>query len=333
VTEVLLFPGQGSQHAGMGELLFDRYPELVAQASDILGWSIRRICTENPGAVLDDTRFTQPAVHVVNALQFRALREAAGPDAAWPHLVLGHSLGEYSALEAAGVIGFADSVQLVAERARLTANVRGAMTAVLGLDLPRIQAVLHAAGLNGIDLANLNTPRQTVLAGPAADICRAETALAGAGAFDIRRLAVSGPFHSRYMSGAAEQFARVLARVTFAEPAFPVIANRTGVPYAAGQYGRLLAEHICHPVRWHESIDWILRHYDHVSFTEAGDRGFLLRMLRQISPGHAPPPRPQPATPRMPAATARRPSPRSPADRDQSRSDHGHTSIPRAPVG
>jgi malonyl CoA-acyl carrier protein transacylase len=282
MTEVLMFPGQGSQHVGMGGALFDHHAGMVQLASEILGWDVRRMCLDNPGGLLDDTRYTQPAVYVVNALWCRSLTAWS-----WPDIVLGHSLGEYSALEAAGVLGFEDGLRLVKARGELSARVPGVMTAVLGLDEGRIRDTLVDRGVEGVEVANYNTSRQIVLAGPEAAIVRAEEALISAGAFDVRRLTVSGPFHSRYMNDVADEWEKVLNTVEFGEASFPVVANRTARPYEPGEHKSLLAEHIRLPVRWHESINWIVGNYQDVRFHEAGGRDILLRMLRQISPEHA----------------------------------------------
>jgi malonyl CoA-acyl carrier protein transacylase len=151
-----------------------------------------------------------------------------------------------------------------------------------------------------VDLVNLNTPQQFVLAGPQPSIVDTEAALAAGGAIDVRRLPISGPFHSRYMSPVADRWEQVLATVDFRDPAFPVIANRTARPYRPGEHHRMLAEHLHMPVRWHESISWAIANYRDVTFWETGERGFLLRMLRQIDRRYAPPPgfRPYDPTPR-----------------------------------
>jgi malonyl CoA-acyl carrier protein transacylase len=280
MTEVFLFPGQGSQRQGMGREEFARHPELTEQATEVLGWPVAEVCLANPGGVLDDTRYTQPCVYLVNALAYRAMGRT-------PDVALGHSLGEFNALEAAGVLDIMDGLRLVARRAALTAAVPGAMTAVLGLSAARVLEVLDTEGLHEVTLANHNTPRQAVLAGPSAGIERAEAALREAGAIDIRRLAVSGPFHSPHMAAVVDDWAAALPTVDFRVPRFPVVANHTARPYQAGDFARILAAHIHQPVRWHESIRWVVENHPDVRFTEVGERGLLVRMLRQISPEHA----------------------------------------------
>jgi trans-AT polyketide synthase/acyltransferase/oxidoreductase domain-containing protein len=288
MTDVLLFPGQGSQQPGMGRALFDEFPELVEQANEALGWDVRELCLDNPDGRLGDTRYTQPTVYVVSALKHRSMRDSAGR--AFPDVALGNSLGEFNALEAAGVFTFAEGLRLVTERAALSGAVSGAMCVVQGMPEDRVRQILVEAGLEAVDLVNLNTPQQFVLAGPEASIDATEVALTAGGAIDVRRLAISGPFHSRYMSPVVDRWEQVLATVEFRDPAFPVVANRSARPYRPGDHRQMLTEHLYMPVRWHESIRWVIANYPDVTFWETGERGFLLRMLRQIDRRYAPPP-------------------------------------------
>ncbi|GAA3079035.1 hypothetical protein GCM10020000_75820 [Streptomyces olivoverticillatus] len=204
MTRIFMFPGQGAQRVGMGRELFDRFPHLEAEASEVLGYSLRTLCLEDPEGQLGNTRYTQPAMYAVNALAHRAAVE----DGDRPDVAIGHSLGEYNALEAAGVFGFADGLRLVAARARAMADVTGGgMSAVVGLPETKLRFLLLRAGFADLDMANLNTAAQTVLAGPVEDLEEAGQILEDAGARMVRRLAVSGPFHSRYMAPAAAALA------------------------------------------------------------------------------------------------------------------------------
>ncbi|SEG19827.1 trans-AT polyketide synthase, acyltransferase and oxidoreductase domain-containing protein [Nonomuraea solani] len=275
---VVMFPGQGVQEAGMGRELFDEYPDLTAEADEILGYSVRRLCHDNPDGLLDDTLYTQPAVYVVNALEYRHWRGTAGePDGA-----LGHSLGEYNALEAAGALTFGTGLRLVQARAQLTGAVRGAMTVVLGLDEERIRHVLAANHHEDVEIVNFNTPTQLVLAGPPDSIGAAEVALDAAGAASVRRLAVSGPFHSSHMARAATEFAARFRHIGVEEPRFPVIANLTARPHRREEIMRSLAAHIDHPVRWADSIRWILERHPRATFEAMGKARILIRMLKRI---------------------------------------------------
>ncbi|TJZ59104.1 ACP S-malonyltransferase [Streptomyces piniterrae] len=277
MTRIFMFPGQGAQHAGMGRELFGRFPELVREADDILGHSIRQLCLDDPDSRLGSTEYTQPAVYVVNALALRAARaEGSAPDVA-----IGHSLGEYNALEAAGVFGFAEGLRLVVARARAMARIAGGgMAAVLGLDDAVLRLVLRRAGLDAIQVANLNTSDQTVIAGPADGLAEAATLLLDAGARAVRRLDVSGPFHTSHMTSAAEEFAPALRSLTLAAPAFPVIANRTARPYPETGIADLLIGQIDHPVLWRKTVEAL--DTPDAEFLEIGAGQTLTRMLRAL---------------------------------------------------
>lgn len=282
MTRIYLFPGQGSQKVGMGEQLFSRFPAQVAEADAILGYSIAELCLHDFAKQLNLTTFTQPALFVVNALSFldRLIQTGELPD-----FVAGHSLGEYDALFAAGVIDFRSGISLVRERARLMGRESGgAMAAVIGLTADQIQHVLTDANLVGIDLANLNSPGQTVISGPEGEIVAAESWLEKAGAQLYRRLPVSAAFHSRYMARAEEDFGKFLQSITFAEPRIPVLSNVTARPHISPDLAANLAAQITRPVRWTELIEWLLQKPD-PQFVEIGPGNVLTGLLKRIRMG------------------------------------------------
>ncbi|BAV98286.1 ACP S-malonyltransferase [Lysobacter enzymogenes] len=253
---VWVFPGQGSQSKGMGAGLFERYPELTAQADAVLGYSLRRLCLDDPDRVLDQTRFTQPALFACSALALLARREDG---AAAPDCYAGHSLGEFTALFAAGAFDFATGVALVAKRGELMARApQGAMAAILGLELARVAQVLATPGLDAIDIANINSATQIVISGAQEDVARSEAAFVAAGARFVR-LNVSAAFHSRRMRGVGREFAEFVAGQALHPLAAPVLSNRTARPHAREAYLPQLIEQIDHPVRWYESMSWLLR--------------------------------------------------------------------------
>ncbi|MFC8827469.1 acyltransferase domain-containing protein [Streptomyces sp. NPDC057137] len=278
-TTAYLFPGQGVQRPGMGEGLFQRFPDLVAEADALLGYSVERLCLDPAGDRLTQTLYSQPAVYLVNALGYRA-RLADGTPA--PDVVLGHSLGEYNALEAAGVVDFTVGMALVQARARATADVAGAMLAVLGLTRTRISGVLEQANLSGVETVNLNSDLQTVLAGPTGEIAAARPLLRAAGAKLAVRLNVSGPFHSRLMTPCVPAFAAAVPYALLRPPRIPVIANTTARPHTVGRTGQLLVQHLTRPVRWQESVEWLLDTYHRVDFVEVGNADILLTLVRHI---------------------------------------------------
>ncbi|MFJ8677144.1 ACP S-malonyltransferase [Streptomyces sp. NPDC093589] len=278
MSYVLMFPGQGAQRPGMGAEWFDRFPELTAAADEILGYSIRELCVDDQDGRLGRTVYTQPAVYTVNALGWRALRETEGA----PDLAIGHSLGEYNALEAAGVFDFADGLRLVAARARaMSAVTGGGMAAVVGLDDAVLRLVLRRSGLTGVEAANFNTRDQTVIAGPVDELPAAGEALREAGARAVRHLDVSGPFHTSHMAPAVAGFAPELKAARLAAPAFPVIANRTARPHRDGEIDGVLLEQIDHPVLWRHTVEALLSE-GHTRFHEAGGSTVLTRMLRAL---------------------------------------------------
>ncbi|WKU05541.1 thioesterase domain-containing protein [Micromonospora sp. HUAS LYJ1] len=285
MPHAVLFAGQGTQAKGMGEELFDRFPDEVSRADDLLGYDIVRLCVENPDNRLDDTRYTQPALYVVNALAYlESLRqgEPAGD------VLLGHSLGEYNALLAAGAFDFETGLRLVMQRATLMAEQQGgAMLAVVGPTLDQLTALLAEHQLGTVDIANRNTSHQNVLSGPAGDIDRAQAVLTGPGV-RVARLQVSAAFHSRYMRPARDEFAAFLKGFRFAPLTRTVIANATARPYADAAVARTLSDQIAGVVSWSDSVRLVLRHVPADDFREVGGAGLLTRMVRQIA-ADAPP--------------------------------------------
>ena len=278
-----VFPGQGSQRKGMGAGLFDEVRELADvehEVNAILGYSLRTLCLEDPDNQLNQTRFTQPCLYVVNALHYyQAVAQGVRPD-----YVAGHSLGEYNALLAAGVFDFLTGLRLVKKRGVLMAQATGGgMAAVAGLRAEQVARLRLEHGLFDLDVANFNSPTQTVLSGPVADIERGKDLFEAAGATVYVRLPVSAAFHSRYMVDAARLYADFLASVTFSPPRIPVIANATGLPYApeASAVRSLLTKQITHSVQWKQSVSYLLRQ-GVVELKEIGPGNVLTRLVQQI---------------------------------------------------
>ncbi|MFI6442533.1 ACP S-malonyltransferase [Streptomyces sp. NPDC050759] len=277
--QVIGFPGQGAQSKGMGSELFAEYPELVAQADEVLGYSIERRCLDDPRGELRGTRFAQPALYVVEALAWLRHRQ----DHPEPDVLMGHSVGEYAALFAAGVFDFATGLRLVRRRGELmAAGTPGTMAALLGLDLPEVRDLLNGNDLTELDVALHNAPGQVALAGPEDAVDRLVDVAAEA---DVKcvRLNVSGPFHSRYMRQAAQGFAAELARVELAAPRVPVVANATARPHEPGRVADALVAQITEPVLWRESVERLLDEAGReFTFTELGPGTTLTGMVQRI---------------------------------------------------
>lgn len=262
----------------MGSDLFPRHPDRVQTADAILGYSIARLCEEDPDHQLSRTQYTQPALFVVNALTYLDWRNAGNPP---PDIAAGHSLGEYNALFAAGAFDFETGLGLVKKRAELMAAVKdGAMAAVLGLAPDRIREILDHFGFDEVDVANLNSPKQTVIAGREDDIQAVAFVFEESGAV-YKRLPVSGAFHSRMMRPLRESFESHLSTVRFRSPEIPVISNVLGAPYPPDGLPGLLARQLSEPVRWMDGVRWMLGQ-GAIEIKELGPGRVLTGLEREI---------------------------------------------------
>jgi len=297
--KVFLFPGQGSQVRGMGGALFDEFPELTRQASEVLGYSIRELCLEDPRRQLSQTRFTQPAIYVVNALSyFHRIQEGAAPD-----LFAGHSLGEFNALMAGGCFDFELGLRLVKKRGELMGQVSGgAMAAIVNLTREAIARILKEQGATGVDIAIHNSPLQHVIAGTKEDLARIEPALR-VGNAQYHALNTSGAFHSRYMRSVSEEFRSFLQGIELRPLAKPVIANVSARPYRDQEVVSNLVEQLTRPVLWCESVQYLLG-LPGAELQEVGHGDVLTKMLNWIKT-QSPPPAPQGAGERQRAARER----------------------------
>lgn len=253
-----MFPGQGSQREGMAAHLIREHPDTAGavfeRAEEQLGLPLRALCCEGDADRLRATEVAQPAILVTALATFEVLRaEGFAPD-----LVAGHSLGEFAALTAAGVLELGDALTLVRRRGELMAEVAaavpGAMTAVSGVEAARIEEI--CAGVDGVvELANYNAPDQSVISGTADAVEAAGELLRAEGAGKLVSLRVGAPFHCSLMAALEERFAADLGRVEFAEPTIDVISSVTAQRVSSGDDAReLLRRQLTAPVRWIEVI-------------------------------------------------------------------------------
>lgn len=277
-----MFPGQGSQFRGMGKDLFERYPEQCRLARDVLGYPIEDLCCDDKNDTLNRTSYTQPAVFFVSCLAYLAKR--AEVDVA-PDFVLGHSVGLYAALFAAGVIDLRSGLEIVARRGRLMEeSSAGAMLAVIGDNLSAIPDLLIKHGHYDIDMANHNSPEQTVVSGPSESIEAASRDLQQEG-FRCIRLAVSGPFHSRYMDAARVAFLRYLIGKAFQKPSVAVISTTSGCKVTLEYLLEELSFQLIRPVRWLHTVRYLSRCYPSLTFEEVGPGRVLSQFnIKIISP-------------------------------------------------
>jgi malonyl CoA-acyl carrier protein transacylase len=258
------FPGQGSQTKGMGKDLFQQFPDLTREASDILGYSIEDLCLNDPTSQLHQTAYTQPALYVVSALSFLKEQATTGGK---PDYVAGHSLGEYNALFAAGVFDFATGLKLVQKRGSLMQqSVGGSMAAIAGLKTEDVAKLLTDPS---VSIANYNSYTQAVITGPKEAVLAMQTMFEKVGATYIP-LKVSGAFHSPLMGEAKQQFAEFIQQFNFALPRVAVIANINALPYQ-----------MTHSVQWVQSMKYLLDQGES-EFKEVGPGTVLTGLMKRI---------------------------------------------------
>ncbi len=287
VATAYLFPGQGSQSVGMGRDLAAETDAraLWEEADDTLGYSLSKIAWEGPDAELQRTENAQPALLVASLATLRVLASRAVLNDA-PAYVAGHSLGEYTALVAAGSLTFADALRLVRLRGELMAaegdRVGGAMAAVMGLSADLVGSISEE---EGVDVANRNSPEQTVVSGEVGAVARVVERLRGAGARRVVPLPVSGAFHSRLMRPLADRFAQAVADVSLSSPRIPVISNVSAQPLRdEAEIRRELVEQLYSPVEWVRTLEYLHTH-GVTRYIEVGPGKVLTGLVRRTLPG------------------------------------------------
>lgn len=280
-----VFPGQGSQWVGMGHDLYVNLPEAKAvfeEADSILGFALSALCFEGPEDVLRQTVNAQPAIMAVSVAYLRTSPQLQ--DRPQPSFLAGHSLGEYTALVAAGSLSFADALRLARERGRLMQEAgnqtSGGMLAVIGLDEATVQSVCQATGT---EIANINCPGQIAISGPSQVLDKAAQLAKEKGAQRVIPLPVSGAFHSRLMQPAADGMAQAVSNLRFQDAIIPIVANTTAQPMTSGNALKAeLLSQLCHSVLWQKSVEWMIKE-GALEFVEIGPGQVLTGLIKRIS--------------------------------------------------
>ncbi len=290
----LVFPGQGTQHVGMGHYLYENFQSaraIIDQADSVLGYSLSRLMFEGPSDQLEDTLNAQPAILTVSVAALEALREQMHSvgQKLQPVYVAGHSLGEYSALVAAGSLEFRDALTLVRERGRLMKEAGdefpGGMAAVLGLEPETLAEVCAQASEESdgiVVVANDNCPGQTVISGESSALERAMELARERGARRAVRLDISIASHSPLMERAARQLGEIVNMMHFHEPVVPIVSNLTGrVSTSVDEVRRNVGNHMIRPVMWTNSVREMIDSGT-TTFVEVGPGNVLGGLIRRV---------------------------------------------------
>jgi [acyl-carrier-protein] S-malonyltransferase len=291
-----VFPGQGSQYVGMGKALYEASSaarRVFQQADEVLGFKLSKLCFEGPAEELEDTINAQPAIMTVSLACLEAMREkldAVGQHWQTPLFVAGHSLGEYTALVAAGALDFGDALRLVRERGRLMKESGdhrpGGMAAVVGLDRANLERACEVASKETgciVSVANANSPEQFAISGELSALNRAIELIRDAGARTVVPLRISIASHSPLMQQAASRLAEIIDRSPLRDPQVPVVTNIAGqVRTSADHIRSELASQMVAPVEWVGSVrEMVANGVD--TFVEIGPGQVLSRLIRRIS--------------------------------------------------
>lgn len=282
-----VFPGQGSQSTGMGLDLYNTYTsarKVFDEADASLGFSLSRLCFEGPQEELTKTHNVQPAILVVSIACLKALETAPVAEPPLPAFLAGHSLGEYTALVAAGALDLADAVVLVRERGRLMyeAGLRnpGSMLAVIGLDEETVKDVCLQTGT---EISNINCPGQIVVSGAVQALAEANRLGKTKGARVMIPLKVSGAFHSALMEPVIAEFSETVSNVRFRSPSIPVVSNVTAQPLTdVDSIRKELVKQLRNSIQWQRSVEYMIRG-GIAAFYEIGPGRVLSGLIRRIN--------------------------------------------------
>ncbi len=283
-----VFPGQGSQWVGMGGDLYDNFDSARAvfeQADEVLEFPLSRLCFDGPEAELQQTINAQPAIVTVSLACLKVAQEVRGNSELPPPVFLaGHSLGEYTALAAAGVLDFTTTIYLARERGRLMHAAGqerpGSMAAIIGLDKASLAEV---CGEVDTCIANINCPGQLVISGTKENLAQAMDLAKVRGAYRARPLSVSGAFHTPLMQSAVDGMSEIIANLPFSQPSIPIIANTTAQPLTtADSIKEELLRQLCNCVQWQLSIEYMVNN-GVSTFIEIGPGKVLTGLIKRIN--------------------------------------------------
>lgn len=279
-----LFSGQGAQSVGMGKDLYNNYNEsktIFNDANDILGWDLKKLCFEDPEGLISQTRYTQPALFTASAAAFVAAK-ARGIT---PDIVAGFSLGEYTALFAAGALTFEQALKLIEKRAiymdEISEKVDGTMAAILGLSIELVEKLCQEQKVGIVEIANDNCPGQVVISGEAKAVEKVCEMAKENGARRALLLNVSGPFHSILLEEAAKQMEEEVKEIKILEPIIPIVSNVEARPLGAEEIRRNIPLQIKSRVRFRESIEYLIdQNID--QFVEVGKGRTLCNFVKKV---------------------------------------------------
>ena len=285
-----IFPGQGSQWVGMGHDLYDNFDSartVFKQADDTLGFSLSRLCFNGPEDTLRQTVNAQPAIVTVSLACLKATLTEAGDDGIPPPVfVAGHSLGEYTALAAAGALDFASTIYLARERGRLMYEAglsrSGGMAAIIGLNETTLTKLCSETDTW---IANINCPNQIVISGAKENLVKAIESAKSRGAHHIIPLSVSGAFHTLLMQPAADGIAKTITTLPFTNPTTPIIANTTAQPLTSAELIKEeLLKQLCSCIQWQRSVEYMVN-TGVSTFIEMGPGKVLSGLIKRIDKG------------------------------------------------
>lgn len=283
-----IFPGQGSQTVGMGKDLYERSESarrIFDEADETLGFPLTALCFQGPQEELTQTYNAQPAIFTTSIAALAEMKESADEWQPSPSFVAGHSLGEYTALVAAGALQFPEALRLVRERGRLMQDANtlnpGSMAAIIGLDEATTEEICQQTGMQ---ISNVNSREQIVISGPIENIPRALDMARARGARKVVPLPVGSAFHSSLMEPTVEGMTRALEVVSLADAAVPIIANSSAMPVvSAGEVKEELVWQLCHCVHWLGSVEYMIG-AGVSTFIEIGPGRILCSLIRRIDP-------------------------------------------------